>query len=860
MAHQDYSTAYRVLRDALALWRGTPYKEFEDQPFTEPLISHLTTLYLEAHEDRFAAALALGKENEVLTGIPPLITRYPLREGLWRQLILAQYRAGRQGEALETYKKVQQLLSEQLGIDPGKALQQLYLQILKQDPDLEPPVAAAGSRLTDTPHNLPMQPSPFIGRQREKTEIQALVLKHSLVTLLGSGGSGKSRLAIEVAREALGHFPGGVWVVELPPLHQPGITVQTVAAALGLSDHPALPLETVIGDFLDSGKMLLVMDNCEYLVDEVASLVHGLLRSCDQLTILTTSQERLDLPEETLRVVTGLPIPGAEVADVSAMMDYDAVRLLVERASAVRPGFRLVDANKGAVSQICQVLDGLPLAIELAAALVNALDVSQIVTRLDNRFELLQRSAHGHIARHQTLRAAVDWSYGLLIPAERKLFADVSVFVGGFSLEAAESVCRDHAGERESLVTTLTHLVDKSLIYSEDGQDGEGSPRRYRMLDTLRAFGLEQLQAAGELQRMRDRHRLHFLALAEEAVSQLRGTHQEMWLRLLKLDHDNLRAALEWSMRAEDFETAGRIAGSLYPFWNLHGHYGEGRYWLGQILEVRNSISPEVRVRVLLGETTLAVIQGDLVRAQEVCIEAASLARQLGDRPALASTLQYLGFCSMFSGELADAESYLGESLENALAAHDERLQGWAYIFLAAVALSRGHYGRARLLATQFLSTPESVRGPEVVGWATLVLGATDWYDGDRTRAISFLLEGFRNFRDLGALWGLSFSMFMSAEVSGAQGNIRQQVILMAAAENLRTSIAAASFPFLEIWLKEAISSARKAMDPEEFEQHWQQGIALPLEAAIAHAERALDIAAKSSARPGSIGRRQFDA
>ncbi|ALV43646.1 hypothetical protein AU252_22790 [Pseudarthrobacter sulfonivorans] len=519
-------------------------------------------------------------------------------------------------------------------------------------------------------------------------------------------------------------------------------------------------------------------------------------------------------------------------------MQSGSVTLMVERASAVRPGFRLDHTNSEAIATICQRLDGLPLAIELAAALVNSLDVHIIAERLNDRFDLLNGSTHGPLPRHQTLRAVADWSYGLLNPAERQLFDSLAVFVGGFTLDAAESLI--HSGEKSTdpVAMTLSRLVDKSLVVSEERSV---SGRRYRLLDSLRLFGLERLQSKNQLERMRILHASYFLTVAEHAASALRGPDQETWLDRLSLDHDNLRSALETSMKIGDFETAARIAGSLYPFWDLHGHYSEGRRWIEQILRLGRDISNQARTRVLLGEAALAVIQGDPLITVSACREAVGLARGTGDRASLAHALQYLGFCSMYQGELDEADSFLKESLENAITAKDSWLESWAFVFMITLALCRAQYELTGTLAEKCLSASGPHQDPECTGWATLALGVSHWYSGNLTQAIPYLNEGFLIFQRLGGLWGLSLGIFLASEVSGARGNTEQQVILMGAAEQLRTAIGAAPHPFLVRWLDQASQAARTFLGDDEYARKWQEGDQLPLSAAVALARSELD-------------------
>ena len=455
------SVASTKLREALALWRGPPLPDVADEPFAQAEIARLDALYLQALEDRLDADLAKGLHGDAIVELEACVAKHPLRERFWCQLMLAQYRAGRQGEALQTYQTVRALLIERLGVEPGKELRELHSAILGQDRALEPLTPVPG----EPPNNLPRQLATFIGRAWELTEIQELLQRGRLVTLVGVGGAGKSRLALEAATNSLLQFPDGTWLVELAALAQPGLVARTLASVLGVHEHPEWPLVDLVAEHLRTAKTLLVLDNCEHLLDEVAALAQRLLQSCSRLSILATSRERLGITGELLRPVSGLAVPEPDADDASEIGDADASRLLVERAAAVRPGFRLDHRTAAAVAQICRQLDGLPLAIELAAARVNALEVEQIASRLDDRFRLLDHGDRTALARHRTLRAVVDWSYGLLSSAERRLFDRAAVFIGGFTLVAAEAICAEPDGD--AIANVISRLVDKSLILSE---------------------------------------------------------------------------------------------------------------------------------------------------------------------------------------------------------------------------------------------------------------------------------------------------------------------------------------------------------------------------------------------------------
>ena len=466
------------------------------------------------------------------------------------------------------------------------ALQRLHDSILHQDPALDLTLPS-GNLVPE--NNLPERLTSFVGRVWEIAEIEALLQADRLVTLVGVGGAGKSRLAVEAARRSLAHYPGGVWLVELASLTQPGLVINLVAATLRVREHPERPLIDVLAEHLGKRKSLLLLDNCEHLLDEVAELAQSLLWACPRLSVLATTRERLGITGESLKPLSGLAFSEPSVCGESELETTDAARLLVDRAGAVRPGFRLDDDNAGAVALICERLDGLPLAIELAAARVSALDVEQVAVRLSDRFRLLDRGDRTASPRHQTLRAVVEWSYGLLDDAERRVFNRVAVFVGGFTLEAAEAVCPQPGEGQQAVASGLWRLVDKSLVVSEGYR---AARRRFRLLETLRAYGLERLFESDEAEQVRDRHAQHFSAVVAPAREGLRSPDQSEWLNRLELEHGNLREAMEWSVQRGAAETAVRLAGSLYPFWDLRGHYSEGRRWLARALAAEGPVAP----------------------------------------------------------------------------------------------------------------------------------------------------------------------------------------------------------------------------------------------------------------------------
>jgi predicted ATPase/DNA-binding SARP family transcriptional activator len=834
LARGDNARGSTKLREAVTLWRGPPLAEVADELFAQAEIARLESLHLQALEDRLDADLALGRHGDVVAELEALVAEHPLRERFWGQLMLAQYRGGRQAEALRTYQAVRTLLADRLAIDPGSELRRLHAAILDQDRAIELPDPVPG----EPPNNLPHQLAAFIGREWELAEVRELFRKGRLITLVGAGGAGKSRLALEAATSSRLEFPGGTWLVELAPLTQPGLVVQTLASLLGVREHPGRPLVDLVADHLRMAETLLVLDNCEHLLDEVAALAQRLLQSCARLSILATSRERLGLTGELLKPVSGLGVPAPGADEASEVGDADASRLLVERAAAVRPSFRLDHGTAGPIAQICRQLDGLPLAIELAAARMNALDVGQIAGRLDDRFRLLDQGERTALPRHRTLRAVVDWSYELLSDAERRLFDRAAVFVGGFTLQAAESVCAGPDQDEAAVATLISRLVDKSLILTDHLAGG-----RFRMLETLRMYGLARLRERGETARVRDRHASYFLAQAEVAGEELRGPDQAASLGRAEAEHGNFRAALQWALDRRDAETAARLAGSLYALWDLHGYYSEGRGWLAQVLAAGDQLPPRVRARALLGSATLAVIQGDLEQAAGACEEAAALCQQAGDPAGLAHALQYLGLAAIFADDLQRAAAVLEESVSNARIAGNGWLESWALIFLATAALGRGAFGEAASLASACEVALLQVGDPECMAWALVAGAMANLSGGDPGGAVAPLREGLRAFQDLGALWGLSLGLFVTARSAGTRGDQRGQAVFLAASEHLRTSVGAGQFPFIAAWFDGALAEARTALGEEAFDRAWRAGHALPLDAAVAEATRSLDAA-----------------
>jgi predicted ATPase/DNA-binding SARP family transcriptional activator len=590
--------AAAVLQEALALWRGPALADALDAPFAAAPAARLEELRRAALEDLLEAKLALGRHAEVLAELEALVAAHPLRERLRGQQMRALYGAGRQAEALAVYQATRRALAEELGVDPAPELEAVHLAVLRGDPGLAVAAAPGGGPAGNGDGrrtNLRAQLTTFVGRDREVGRVGELVAGSRLVTLVGPGGSGKTRLAAESATRLLDRLPDGAWMVELAPLHDPLDLPHAVLAALGAVQAPGL--EPAVGEpggdltveglawregtarlveRLRPRKLLLVLDNCEHLVAAAARLADELLAACPELRVLATSREPLGITGETLCPVPPLPVPPGG-ATLPEALRFPAVRLLADRAAAVRPGFSVDGTNLAAVTAICHRLDGMPLAIELAAARLRSLQPAQLAERLDDRFRLLTGGSRTSLPRHQTLRAVVDWSWELLAEPERVLARRLAVFPGGATIESAEAVCAWGALRPDEVIDLLAALVDKSLL--EVSAQG-----RYRMLETVRAYAAERLDQAGEAAEAGGRHAAWFLALAERADPLLRGAGQLEWLARLRAEEDNLLAALRWAVEAQDAEAALRLGVALGWYWVLSDNHAQAVALLGEAL------------------------------------------------------------------------------------------------------------------------------------------------------------------------------------------------------------------------------------------------------------------------------------
>ncbi|MER5771779.1 BTAD domain-containing putative transcriptional regulator [Streptomyces sp. NPDC001985] len=750
-----------LLADALAVWRGPAYTDFADEEFTRTATARLEEQRLTALEEQAEARLELGEHALVADELGDLVDLHPLRERLRTAHVRALYLAGRQSAALSSYAELRERLADQLGLDPSPELAALHRAILTQDPALTA-VPSPSTTAARPPSNVPSALTELIGRDRAVDELRSALTAHRLVTLTGPGGVGKTQLALAVASRAAPAFPGGVRLAELAALDPSSGLRDTevrelVAALLGVRDDISPPpsgadggpltLTDRVVQALGEEPALLVLDNCEHVVDAVAQLVEQLLKSAPRLRVLATSQIPLGVTGERLREVPPLDEAGA-------------LRLFAARAQAAAPRFVLDDTNTEAVAAICRRLDGIPLAVEMAATRVRVLGVAELAARLDDRFHLLASGVRGAPARQRTLRAVIDWSWELLGEQERTVLRRLAVHADGCTLAAAEEVCPAGGVDRVEVLDLLARLVEGSLVVVTDTADGP----RYRLLESVTAYCVEHLRERGELTGLQRLHREYYTGLAERAEPHLRGHGQRQWLRRLDAENANLRTALESAVQTGDAERALRLVNALSWYWHLRGRGGEAERslaqalavpapdpadqadpvahaarvatataWLGGVrlalggsadplAEYRAALLPyeevndpggQARAQWFLGSNLYGI--GDLTPSEELVARALGAFRSLGDPWGTAAALASQAFQAKLRGDFSGLRRHGEQSLELFRELGDQWGQLQAMVPLQTLAEVVGDYPRAGRLLRDGLRTAEELSlWPEV--------------------------------------------------------------------------------------------------------------------------------------------------
>jgi len=666
----------------------------------------------------------------------------------------------------------------QLGTEPDWAARLLELAAASRVTGQSARTYRAASALP--PNNLPSQLTSFIGRESEIAQGRQLLKTSRLLMLTGPGGAGKTRLSLETAASVLRDFPDGVWLVELAPVADPALVPQAVASVLGVTEQPGQPVLDVLKSYLRARKALLVLDNCEHLIEACAQLAQALLRACPDLQLLATSREALRVTGEAIYVVPPLSMPDPQHSPVlERMLECEAVRLFAERAQSALPGFQLTRENARAVAEVCRSLDGMPLSIELAAARVRLLSVDQIAARLADRFQLLKGGARAALPRHQTLEALMDWSYDLLPEPERSLLRRLAVFAGGWTLEAAEQVCGDESGRIGAVpvLDLLDGLVGKSLVVVERQA---GQEARYHFLETIRQYSLAKLAVSGEADAARRRHAQFYRALAETVEPLLITAAERRWLDRLAADLDNLRAAVMWSQSlAGDREVGLQLASALREFWMIRGPLSEGLAWLEGVLSTEGAIAEPVRAQALNSAGWLAQAWGDYPAAERFLNAALRIGRTTSDARNQAWALCGLGAVAWYRRELDAAHTQFVESLAIFRTLEDGFGMVMQLYLLGAVARARGDSETARAQYFESLGLAKQMGYLAGIAGVAMDLGHLARGDGDDPQAAAFYDEALAVYRELSHKAGATEILIGKAQLARNRGDFDEARVLL---------------------------------------------------------------------------------
>jgi predicted ATPase/DNA-binding SARP family transcriptional activator/Tfp pilus assembly protein PilF len=764
-----------ALEQAVALYRGSLLEGCtEEWVFQERNVREQNCL--QTLQKLGDSALAAGDYARAVGHYQRAVSLDPWWETARRGWMEALAESGDRNAALQVYREFIELLRDDPSASPDEQTSALYARLraeARQQPRAHAVIVANETSGPVVSGYLPHPLTELVGREDECREVAACLRRSRLVTLTGVGGIGKTRLAIEVAREVVTEAADGVWLVALESLSDSTRVLPQIAAVLGVKEEPGRPLLQSLTERLHTRRLLLVLDNCEHLLEASARVVEHLLRECAEIRILATSREALGITGEmtwgvpVLAVPNPAHLPQGRATLLRVLTGYEGVQLFVERAQAVQKTFSLTGSNAQIVAEVCFRLEGIPLAIELAAARIKAMTVEQIAVRLRNELSLLTAGSRTAQSRQQTLRATLDWSYNLLTEPERLLLRRLSVFAGGWSLEAAEQVCAGESIETWQVLDLLTLLVEKSLLAFEEREAGG----RYRLLEMVRQYAAEQLEASGETEQVKVRHRNWFLALGEEAEPQLRGAEQGVWLARLESEHENLRAALAWC-RAEQggAEVELRMAGALWRFWEVHGHYSEGRAYLLEALEREGAgRRTEERARALNGAGVLASYQGDYEAARVLHEESLAISRELGDKQGIAWPLHHLGLMASRQGDYETARARHEESLTIWRELDNKGGIGWSLHQLGSVAREQGVYGVARALYEEALAISRELGDKQGIAWSLNDLGKAAYDQGEYTTAWALHEESLAISRELGDKQGIAWSLQHLGNVAGAR-------------------------------------------------------------------------------------------
>jgi predicted ATPase/DNA-binding SARP family transcriptional activator len=695
MRANDFSQAVKTFGSGLARWRGPALAEVADTVWGRPEAVRLGEMRAATTEAWLESRIILGESREVVPDAEAAVAEHPLREGIWAKLITALFLSGSQADALRAYQRLREMLGDELGISPSRELVMLEGAILRQDLDIAgvserarattsrgdspvPTEEIAAPSPTGSPMLLRREQTSFVPRPAELAEIMHLLEDPGLVTLAGPGGTGKTRLALRAARE-LASRVDSVWVCELAPIEEAAEIPRALAAALGCADHPAAELSRTVAERAQEGENLLVIDNCEHLVDASARVLDPLIAAAPALRVLVTSRSPLGVNGEQVHWVPAMSLPKSD-SDLDELMSAESVRLFVERARSQQARFVLDSGNQSAVAAICIRLDGVPLALELAAARLRSLSLDEIEQRLDDRFSLLTTGPRTLPERQRSLRALIDWSFDLLSEPERAVFRRLAVFANGFDLSGAEAVATNTTVEQHDVIDLVASLVDKSLLQV----DTTGTTARYRMLETVRAYALDKLEV--EAESARAAHAAHFLRLVEKSAPHFSGRNESEWRARLEEDDENIRVALNYLVTepAAGLESL-RFAAAVSPYWNSRGIYGDDVDLLeASITHAGAADATADRGAALAAAGYMMFRRGDGARARQHLDEALAIADTTGSEGLRADALRTLAWLADRRGDREASQWLAGEAVAAALRSGDNHLTARAYDVRAA--------------------------------------------------------------------------------------------------------------------------------------------------------------------------------
>jgi predicted ATPase/DNA-binding SARP family transcriptional activator/DNA-binding CsgD family transcriptional regulator len=877
--------AYRA---AIELYAGELLPDDRYEEWTENRREGLRRQYFELLVDLTELYEERGEYGQAAETLQRAVSEEPTNEEAHAGLMRLYALSGRQQEALAQYERLRQVLLGHLDTEPGAMTRALRDEIaagrLQPTQHAAPPwekSSYAGK------HNLPAPRTNFVGREREMVEVKRMLAMTGLLTFVGTGGCGKTRLAMEVARNLIGTYQDGVWLVELAPLSEGALVPQVMASTLGVQEQPGRPIVQSLLDALGDKETLLVLDNCEHLIDTAARLTVALLDSCSRLRVLATSREPLGVTGELGWLVPSLSAPDAQQSPTREELGgYESARLFADRASDRQPGFELTPENAQAVAQVCARLEGIPLAIELAAARIGVLSAEQISERLGHSLKLLTGDDRTADHRHQTLRAALEWSFELLSELEQVLFRRLAEFAGGFTLDAAESVGAGEAIDEEDILELLSMLVDKSLVVAEENWE---TGARYRLLEPVRQYAREKLRVSGEAEAVGRRHAEFFLALAEEAEPELSKGQQAKWLDRLETEHDNLRAALSWALGRE-IDSGFRMAGALCRFWHTRGYLSEGRRYLEAVASSA-AVPTTVRAKALDGLGWIAEPQGDYERARIAYEESLELYRSSNDKTGVANVLGDLGSLALDRGDYEEATSLLEESLSlhRELGSYEEVVgvlnnlgvltsakgdrEQSVSLFSEALALSRGtgnvrrnaaslgnlgitmlvhgNPEQARVLLDESLALFQEIGDSSNIAIGLMHSALAALIQGDHDRVKSLSQESLKLLQKAEDKQHIPDCLEVMAGGAGAQGRAQRAARLWGAAEAMREDIGVPLQPEDRKLLDPYLATARSSLGEVAWQTTLSEGRAMTPEQAIEYS-----LSAEGPASPPQVARR----